>query len=102
MGMFDWYQPTDDVKCPACGNKLRTWQGKEGPRALFVWRQGLAAPIAQEVDADARLDDRARERFRLPSRFNIYSFDCPDHHPIDAECACVEDVWTTTRVLPIR
>jgi hypothetical protein len=102
MGMFDWYRPTGDLKCPACGRPLTTWQGKDGPRALFVWQQGEAAPVAQEADDDVQLAKGERQGIRLPSRFTIYSYDCPDHHPVDADCVCVGEVWATTSITPVR
>jgi len=99
MSLFDYYRPSGRTKCPACGTLLREWQGKDGPRALFVWEQGEEHPIAQETDDQAMrwsVDDR--KRFLLPPKFAIYSYDCPNHQPVDATCTCTDDVWSTTEI----
>lgn len=94
--MFDWYRPKGGLKCPVCEHELVVWQGKDGPRGLFVWEQGRSWPVGQEVDEECRIPESARERFRLPSRFTIYSYDCPDHQPIAADCSCTDETWTST------
>ena len=50
MGMFDWYVPDPPLKCPVCGTLLERWQGKDGPCALLVWKQGEAVPVAMRAD----------------------------------------------------
>ena len=36
MGMFDYYEPVPPLDCPWCGEAFVTWQGYDGPCALFV------------------------------------------------------------------
>ncbi len=102
MGMFDSFKPARPLTCPACGLPLRRWQGKDGPCVLFVWREGVASPIDQEVDEDIRALIPDRERQRLPKTFTIYSYDCPRHQPVDALCSTENNVWTRTEVQPWR
>src|SRR6478609_3700154 len=99
MSMFDYYRPTADLRCPVCLRPLPSWQGKDGPNGLFVRAQGIRAPVDQAVDEESRLERDARDRLRLPSRFIIYSHDCPDHRPIDAECVSIDGVWCETALL---
>ena len=54
MGMFDWYEPSGALSCPVCSAELSEWQGKDGPCALFVWQQGFAVPVDQNVVENAR------------------------------------------------
>jgi hypothetical protein len=101
MSMFDWYQPVPQLSCPVCGRPLEEWQGKDGPCALFVWRQGVKHPIDQAIpDEEVRLDPEDWQRFTLPARFEIYT-DCPDHQLIEADCAGPDQVWSSTVVRPL-
>jgi hypothetical protein len=94
MGMFDWYIPVPDLPCPGCGSTLREWQGKDGPSALFVWRQGTKWPIDQTADEDAKLPPDRSAQWRLPERFVIYSYrDCGQR--VEAEGKCDGDTWST-------
>jgi hypothetical protein len=101
MSMFDWYKPATELRCPMCGNLLIEWQGKDGPCALFLWQEGVKYPVDQLADAEeVRLSREERVRFTLPVQFTIYSYDCPDHHPIDAQCGTYEEVWSSTVINP--
>lgn len=73
MGMFDEYVPRPALRCPRCDAALRDFQGKDGPCAIFIWSQGVAAPVGQSVDADCMLPSEQAARFRLPPRFEIYT-----------------------------
>lgn len=97
MGMFDCCRPAAELRCPACQRVLQEWQGKDGPRALFVWVEGTAAPVSQEVSHDVRLHPPQLQAQRLPPSFGIYSSDFPDHHPIAADGVAPEGVWLATR-----
>jgi hypothetical protein len=98
--MFDWYRPIAEFKCPICELRLQEWQGKDGPNALFVWQEGIMAPIGQLVDEEVALPLLQRARARLPERFEIYSYDCPRHQPIFARCEAPDGVWTRTVLRP--
>ena len=98
MGMFDWYEPTPDLTCPHCGATLKEWQGKDGPCALFVWRQGERHPVDQRVDEEVRLPPDKMGRFELPPWFIIYSFCCNQDFPVEAICEGTRGAWTTTRL----
>jgi hypothetical protein len=102
MALFDWYRPAGELRCPACGRILTAWQGKDGPCGLFVWQEGVASPIEQEVDDELRIDESDRIRFRLPHRFVIYTYDCPEHQPIEADCVGVDGRWHGTFVRPFE
>ena len=103
MGLYDWYQPAGRLKCPRCGVRLHEWQGKGGPCGLFVWEQGEKHPIAQDIDdEDVRWPREEFKRFVLPEEFDIYSFDCPEHRPIDAKCRTEDGVWTETVIQKFR
>jgi hypothetical protein len=99
MGLFDWYVPTDELKCPICTVVLREWQGKDGPSALFVWRQGVTSAIAQDP-GDASIAEVERAVFRLPSSFEICSNEC-SHHVI-AGGSCDGETWAKTDVVAAR
>jgi hypothetical protein len=101
MGMFDWYQPYPPLSCPVCGIELKEWQGKEGPCALFVWRQGTAGPVDQLVEAECRLSDDRLMGWRLPETFFIYSYDC-ERHMVLATGNCTQGTWTSTRIAEVR
>lgn len=93
LGMFDWYEPVPPVLCPTCGAVTSGWQGKDGPNALFVWRQGFAHPVSQRVD-DPIEDERLRE-FALPAEFQLWTH-CPAGHELLAEGSSQRGVWTAT------
>jgi len=101
MGMYDQYEPVPQIECPVCRVPLVEWQGKEGPCAIFIWRQGVAGPVDQPIDEECRLPEAERSLWRLPKEFCIYSYDCGLHR-VSAECAAAEGVWTTTRVTDCR
>jgi hypothetical protein len=100
MGMFDTYKPSASLRCPVCLHPLEVWQGKDGPCGLFVWEEGAAAPVDQDVDEGIALALAERDAIRLPEAFTIYSYDCPAHDPINARCHCVSGVWATTVIDP--
>lgn len=103
MGMFDYYQPAGPRHCPVCGRPLVEWQGKDGPNAIFVWAEGSPAPIDHDVDDDLRSPFHERQKFRLPRTFEIYSYDCPEHQPIGADCECDDSgVWTRTVLRDVK
>jgi hypothetical protein len=101
MGMFDLYEPSNELRCPVDGRLLINWHGKEGPCALFVWRQGSPHPVAQMVDEEIRLGPVEWQNWSLLSEFTIQCFDCPDHQPVLAFCTAPQGVWMTTILLPI-
>src|SRR5688572_28673342 len=99
MSLFDYYQPVPDLCCPACGRTLEgEWQGKDGSRAMFVWRQGTAAPIEQRVDDDIRWSAAELSRFRLPPTFEIYTR-CCGSFPVEAECKTLDGIWSDTTLV---
>jgi len=97
MSLFDYYQPVPSLRCPACNRPLeREWQGKDGSRAMFVWRQGAAAPVEQRVDDDIRWSEDKLSRFRLPLTFQIYTSCCGGRFAVEAECKTTDGVWSET------
>jgi hypothetical protein len=100
MGMFDWYHPSQELKCPVCDKPLREWQGKDGPNALYVWTQGRAEPIEQVMDDECKGPSEIMQTSRLPENFLIYSHDC-ERHRVSAACKVHNHVWTETRVVEV-
>jgi hypothetical protein len=97
MSLFDWYCPLGDLRCPLDGTPLTRWQGKDGPCLLFVWEEGARHPVDQLIaDEEVRSTPQDWENYDLPESFTIYSYDCPNHHPIDAACHTHDHVWDST------
>jgi len=97
MSLFDWYRPREQLCCPLDGHPLVEWQGKDGPRGLFVWQEDSRNPVDQLItDEEVRWPLDERDRFLLPRAFRIYSYDCPQHQPVDALCSTQDDVWNST------
>jgi len=98
MGIFDTYKPAHKHICPVCGGELEEWQGKDGPCGLFVWSEGLASPFGQNT-GENNLSEEERGTWRLPGKFEIYSYDCGCPYPVVANCKCENDVWVTTELV---
>jgi hypothetical protein len=101
MGMYDYYEPVPPIKCKHCGETIGSWQGKDGPNALFVWRQGEIAPVTQLTSEDCKLPIEKLKNWRLPAEFNFF--------PTHAGCRCCpcyaigytdqNGVWTRTEII---
>lgn len=89
VGMFDYYDPVPALECPWCGAPFKVWQGKEGPNALLVWRQGHEHPVDQRVVPESRGDLNA---FSLPTTF-VIAGSCVNEHVTNARCRCIDRVW---------
>ena len=98
MGMFDWYLPAGLICCPIDGYPLEEWQGKRGPCLLFLWQEGFKHPVDHLVDEEVRFRPHRWEEFVLPPTFEIYSYDCPIHQPVDAVCTTRDGVWISTEM----
>jgi hypothetical protein len=101
MGMFDTYFPRPALSCPRCGAPVEDFQGKDGPRGLFVWLQGMAAPSDQVADDDCKLPVEQREAFRLPDRFVIYTHCSVCKLRVEATGFCDQGVWTRCVLGPL-
>jgi hypothetical protein len=97
MSMFDYYRPLGTMECPVCHASLQEWQGKDAQRVLYVWQQGVAAPVEQRCDEDCRGLPEVVRTDRLPVTFSIYSYDC-GRHRVTAVCKSVGEVWRETRI----
>ena len=102
MGMFDYYRPAAQLLCPICRQPLVKWQGYDGPNGILVWVEGVSHPVDQDVSDDVRLEDVDREKLTLPVHCVIYSHDCSQHSPVEADCDAPEGVWTKTTSRPFR
>jgi hypothetical protein len=102
MGMFDYYEPVPAIHCVACETPLRNWQGKDGPCALFAWRQGVREPIYQQGYPECQISVAMRNEFRLPKSFLIYSDDCEKHRLIYAWCEVSNEIWHSCELLPYK
>ncbi len=65
---------------------------------LFIWQEGVKHPVDHWVDAEVRLSASHLEAFTLPHTFTIYSYDCPVHHPIEANCTTIDGTWYSTEI----
>ena len=99
MSMVDYYEPEPSLACPVCGQALFEWQGTDGPCALFVWRQGYAAPVDQRVDSEIRLSDEELKRWCLPAEFWIGSSDCTCPFEVVAIGRTAHGFWTSTELI---
>ena len=97
--MFDWYIPEPVLICPHCGTALDEWQGKQGPCALLVWRQGRKHPIDQRIDEEIRWAPEELTRFELAERFIIYTSCCSHDFQVEAVCTTEEGVWSESRII---
>jgi hypothetical protein len=98
MGMFDYYEPEPALSCPVCGTQLAGWQGKDGPCALLMWRQGCAAPIDQAVPDDTKGEPAVISSLRLPGEFEIYTQCCGGRFFVTARCAAPGGLWSHTEL----
>jgi hypothetical protein len=96
MGMFDTFIAEPPLRCRSCGSDVSEFQGKDGPCALFVWKQGVADPVRQAVDDEWAIPDAERAKFRLPDEFELHT-DCPRCHVwIVGTGYCSDNVWTSS------
>lgn len=100
MGLFDYYEPVPPLRCPVCATPLTEWQGKQGTRLLFVWRQGQAAAVGFRPDGMETLPLRPDLPDRLPPEFTFYSNDCPRHRFVTARGRTAGGIWTESVLLP--
>lgn len=96
MGMFDYYQPKGDRLCPICHHPLVEWQGKDGPRQMYTWEEGKAAPPPGAYDPATMLALLKGES--VEHTFEIYSYDCPVHRPVLGICRAVKGLWVETEL----
>jgi len=105
MGLFDYYEPDPAIECPKCGGRLSGWQGKDRHPALFVWRQGVTAPVDQRVDPDVRVLPEKLATFRVSPEFWIYGGECSCGYKFDdsrfgVRCTAPAGVWQTAEIDP--
>ncbi len=99
MGMFDFYKPKQELKCPVCNFPLKEWQGKDADCALFVWQEGEQTPIGQKVDDSIRISEAELSKRKLPEVFIIYCYECNCGFPVMANCQCKNGVWVKTELI---
>jgi hypothetical protein len=99
MGMFDVYEPDEDLRCQRCESLLDDFQGKDGPCGLLVWRQGIGNPVGQAVAEDCRVPNEQLQDLRLPPTFQLYSYCLDCNLRCTARGTCVDEIWTHTRQL---
>lgn len=100
MGLFDWFEPDPVIRCLKCKiGTISGWQGKHGGHALFLWKQGLAAPVDQPIDEECKIDSQTREAKRLPfdKGVSIYYGNCDfcgATFPFHLDLGFTGDTWT--------
>jgi hypothetical protein len=100
MGFFDWFEPDPPVHCLKCKRGIaRGWQEKHSDHGLFLWRQGVAAPVDQLVDDDLKLPTEELSGLRLPQDQNLSIYygqcdSCGAHFPFHLDLAFTNDTWT--------
>jgi hypothetical protein len=92
--MFDYYEPVPAPVCPWCDAPFKEWQGKDGPNALFVWRQGDSNPIDQPVVEESRIGPSEYLRYRLPDLFRITDW-CVNAHQTEGIGRSADGAWRT-------
>lgn len=70
--MYDEFEPDPEVTCAECREVLYGFQGKDGPRLLLRWRQGVPTAEVPAHCADWLDVDRIAT-LRLPERFVFYT-----------------------------
>ena len=98
VGMFDNYEPLPPIACPVCGSPSVGWQGKDGPCALFLWRQGEPHAVDQPIDGDAGIERSRFADFSLPPEFAMLGR-CANGHQYQAAGRAPEGVWTESELL---
>lgn len=90
--MFDSYEPATTPGCDLCGEAMTGCQGKDGPCALDVFREGVS-----RMSAALRIDEPtdALDQFGLPMRFT-FSCWCLKGHRQDYVGECVDGIWSRT------
>jgi DNA-directed RNA polymerase subunit RPC12/RpoP len=100
MGMFDYYEATDDLRCPQCGANLGEWQGKNGPNELLLWKQGYRSPIGHQVDKEIlELSATDGNDPTLPLNFEIHTICVSCSKRVEAVGQCIDGIWTSSTVL---
>lgn len=103
MGLFDWFEPDPPVHCLKCKNGVvRGWQEKHSGHCLFLWRQGVAAPVDQLVDDELKVPKEELSEMRLPQdqELSIYCGRCDScgaFFPFHLDLAFANDTWTGFR-----
>lgn len=97
MGMLDYFQPVPPIKV---GNtELSGWQGKGGPCALYVWRQGSPAPVEHAVDEEWKEKPEVMVSCRLPDgESEIYTTHPDDRRWIVAKIIVRGGIWAETKL----
>jgi hypothetical protein len=99
MGLFDTYIPAKKHACPVCGTLIEsTWQGHDGPCALFVFKENIAGAVDQDVDGDIEIHATEREKIQLPEKFLIHTHDCDCPHFTVLRCTATDGVWQKTEL----
>ena len=98
MGMFDYYEPDPARACPVCGNESLEWQGKDGPCALLIWKQGNKSCVGQRVPDETYGDPAVLSQLRLPPEFEIYAECCGEGLFVRARCTAPKGRWLTTEL----
>ena len=99
MAMFDYYEPVPALSCPVCRGNLAGWQGKDGPCALLVWRQGFQTPVGQNVMPECLWSAEEMKGTRLPTEFFLYSDDCDCPEYVEAIGRTDSGTWVTTELV---
>ncbi len=99
MGMFDEYEPQPPVCCPFCGKQTDSWQGKDGPRLLLIWRQGQVTPGGHRCSEHLAPQDPSN--YRLPREFSFQANAGCRFCPLYGIGYTEDGIWTrTTLVMP--
>jgi len=103
MGLIDYFKPIPELNCPNCQAVLSEWQGKPYGCAMFVWHQGIAYPLRQEVDEECAISEEDKKKLRLPDEFDFYTDceNCPDYW-IVADGKTENGIWTKVENLRLE
>jgi hypothetical protein len=107
MSLYDYFDPDPPIGChrPGCTGNLLGWQGRHSSLpCLFVWQQGVIAPVDQRVDEEIKAKLEKRSTFRLPINVVILAAGatcdkCGGFARFDIECTTnSEGLWFATKI----
>jgi hypothetical protein len=99
MSLFDTYIPLEKHACPVCGTPIdSTWQGHDGPCALFIFKENILGAVDQDVDSDVAITITERKKVQLPEEFLIHSHGCKCSYLTVLRCTAINGVWQKTEL----
>lgn len=104
MTWFDYYKPSETIKCPVCGVALIDWSGFDGPCIFGTIVQGQPGVKLPEFADDPVEDggpiiDPSVANEAHPKVFEIESGSCKCEFPTRVRCFSEQGVWNKNEVI---